>query len=218
VLEPFTVAANRRIAPGYQASFVSPGRRAQDLIPWVRRQAIGVRGENREVEIPESWSPLAAEVVAFSYLRRREDGRLETSIKEMVERAVRQLGWRVIRLPSALTPNLRIMTTSIRQECPERPLRGHVRSWHCRSGQGDELGAAECGLDRSHVADHRGDRYRSTRGEGRRRAADARDVGARPSRRHERTADRPLRAEHGGQLLSPWHDRPSDGVPAMGAR
>jgi ribonucleoside-diphosphate reductase alpha chain len=91
VVEALPTGVRKRRPPDYQALFVPPGRRAQDLVIWVRRQAIEWRSEAPDVEIPESWSPLAAEMVARLYLRRREDGRLESSVKEMVDRVVHRL-------------------------------------------------------------------------------------------------------------------------------
>lgn len=79
--------------------FVPEGSRAYDLIEWERRTASitnekgDVIFEQRDVEVPRTWSQLATNVVAQKYFR----GRLgtparESSVKQMIDRVVETLG------------------------------------------------------------------------------------------------------------------------------
>src|SRR5467141_2494061 len=78
--------------------FTPPGSHAFDLVEWERRTAaiIGEKGqvifEQRDVEVPRSWSQLAINVVAQKYFR----GGLgsperETSVKQLINRVVETL-------------------------------------------------------------------------------------------------------------------------------
>ena len=78
--------------------FTPPGSHAYDLIEWERRTA-GITGEKgqvifeqKDVEVPRSWSQLAINVVAQKYFR----GSLgsperETSVREIIDRVVNTL-------------------------------------------------------------------------------------------------------------------------------
>src|SRR3982074_3282118 len=78
--------------------FTPPGSHAFDLVEWERRTAaiIGEKGqvifEQKDVEVPRSWSQLAINVVAQKYFR----GGLgtperETSVKQLIDRVVETL-------------------------------------------------------------------------------------------------------------------------------
>src|SRR5262245_57933124 len=79
--------------------FTPPGSQAHDLVEWERRTASitnekgAVIFEQKDVEVPRSWSQLATNVVAQKYFRghlgtpERED-----SVKQMVDRVVTTLG------------------------------------------------------------------------------------------------------------------------------
>ncbi len=79
--------------------FTPPGSRAYDLVEWERRTASitnekgAVIFEQRDVEVPRTWSQLATNVVAQKYFR----GHLgspnrESSVKQLVDRVVQALG------------------------------------------------------------------------------------------------------------------------------
>src|SRR5229473_3148600 len=79
--------------------FTPEGSHAYDLIEWERRTAaiIGEKGqvifEQKDVEVPRSWSQLAINVVAQKYFR----GGLgtperETSVRQLIDRVVESLG------------------------------------------------------------------------------------------------------------------------------
>jgi ribonucleoside-diphosphate reductase alpha chain len=79
--------------------FTPPGSHAFDLVEWERRTAaiIGEKGqvifEQKDVEVPRSWSQLAINVVAQKYFR----GGLgtperETSVRQLIDRVVESLG------------------------------------------------------------------------------------------------------------------------------
>jgi ribonucleoside-diphosphate reductase alpha chain len=79
--------------------FTPPGSQAHDLVEWERRTASitnekgAVIFEQKDVEVPRSWSQLATNVVAQKYFR----GHLgqperEYSVKQMVDRVVTTLG------------------------------------------------------------------------------------------------------------------------------
>src|SRR5216684_2246003 len=79
--------------------FTPPGSHAFDLVEWERRTAAitGEKGqvifEQKDVEVPRSWSQLAINVVAQKYFR----GGLgtperETSVRQLIDRVVESLG------------------------------------------------------------------------------------------------------------------------------
>src|SRR5947209_2921072 len=79
--------------------FTPEGSHAYDLIEWERRTAAitGEKGqlifEQKDVEVPRSWSQLAINVVAQQYFRGQQ-GRpeRETSVRQLVDRVVGALG------------------------------------------------------------------------------------------------------------------------------
>ena len=88
-------------SPGlrFERYFTPPGSHAHDLVDWERRTAAitNEKGviffEQKDVEVPRSWSQLATNVVAQKYFR----GHLgsperEYSVKQMVDRVVNTLG------------------------------------------------------------------------------------------------------------------------------
>src|SRR5499427_4648780 len=88
-------------SPGlrFERYFTPPGSHAHDLVEWERRTAAitNEKGvvffEQKDVEVPRSWSQLATNVVAQKYFR----GHLgsperEYSVKQMVDRVVDTLG------------------------------------------------------------------------------------------------------------------------------
>jgi ribonucleoside-diphosphate reductase alpha chain len=79
--------------------FTPPGSRAHDLVEWERRTAaiIGEKGkvifEQKDVEVPRSWSQLAINIVAQKYFRGQQGtADRETSVRQMVDRVVGALG------------------------------------------------------------------------------------------------------------------------------
>ncbi len=76
-MDAVAVGSARRDGLAFHPAFVPPGRRAEELVPWVRRQAIDQSAAVAGIEIPEGWSDLAAATVASSYLRWRQDGQIE---------------------------------------------------------------------------------------------------------------------------------------------
>jgi ribonucleoside-diphosphate reductase alpha chain len=75
--------------------FTPPGSRAHDLVEWERRTAsiIGEKGntvfEQKDVEVPTTWSQLAINVVAQKYFRGQQGtSERETSVKQLVDRVV----------------------------------------------------------------------------------------------------------------------------------
>ena len=78
--------------------FTPPGGHAYDLIEWERRTA-GITGEKgqvifeqKDVEVPKSWSQLAINVVAQKYFRGSQDGpERETSVRQIIDRVVNTL-------------------------------------------------------------------------------------------------------------------------------
>jgi len=82
----------------FERFFTPPGSSAYDLVEWERRTA-AITGENgslifeqKDVEVPRSWSQLATNVVAQKYFRGHQDGpERETSIRELVDRVVNTL-------------------------------------------------------------------------------------------------------------------------------
>ena len=75
--------------------FTPPGSHAFDLIEWERRTA-GITGEKgqvifeqKDVEVPRSWSQLAINVVAQKYFRGGADSpERETSVRQIIDRVV----------------------------------------------------------------------------------------------------------------------------------
>ena len=79
--------------------FTPPGSHAHDLLEWERRTAaiIGEKGrvvfEQKDVEVPRSWSQLAINIVAQKYFRGQQGtAERETSVRQMVDRVVGALG------------------------------------------------------------------------------------------------------------------------------
>src|SRR3979490_951254 len=79
--------------------FTPPGSHAPDLVEWERRTAaiIGEKGkvifEQRDVEVPRSWSQLAINIGAQKYFRGQQGtSDRETSVRQMVDRVVGALG------------------------------------------------------------------------------------------------------------------------------
>src|SRR5579864_8803454 len=79
--------------------FTPPGSHAYDLVEWERRTAAitGEKGqvifEQKDVEVPRSWSQLAINVVAQKYFRGSPGSPdRETSVRQMVDRVVTTLG------------------------------------------------------------------------------------------------------------------------------
>ncbi|HYR47997.1 MAG TPA: ribonucleotide reductase N-terminal alpha domain-containing protein, partial [Candidatus Polarisedimenticolia bacterium] len=82
----------------FERYFTPPGAHAYDLIEWERRTAaiIGEKGqvifEQKDVEVPRSWSQLAINVVAQKYFRGSQDSpERETSVRQIVDRVVETL-------------------------------------------------------------------------------------------------------------------------------
>src|SRR6267143_112316 len=78
--------------------FTPPGSHAYDLVEWERRTAAitGEKGqvifEQKDVEVPRSWSQLAINVVAQKYFRGSPDSpERETSVRQIVDRVVESL-------------------------------------------------------------------------------------------------------------------------------
>ena len=78
--------------------FTPPGSHAYDLVEWERRTAaiIGEKGqvifEQKDVEVPRSWSQLAINVVAQKYFRGSPDSpERETSVRQIIDRVVETL-------------------------------------------------------------------------------------------------------------------------------
>ncbi|HVB77570.1 MAG TPA: vitamin B12-dependent ribonucleotide reductase [Candidatus Nitrosotalea sp.] len=79
----------------FERYFTPPGSHAYDLLEWERRTAAitGEKGnlifEQRDVEVPRSWSQLAINVVAQKYFRGQLGGpERESSVRQMVDRVV----------------------------------------------------------------------------------------------------------------------------------
>jgi len=79
----------------FERFFTPPGSHAFDLIEWERRTA-GITGEKgqvifeqKDVEVPRSWSQLAINVVAQKYFRGGADSpERETSVRQIIDRVV----------------------------------------------------------------------------------------------------------------------------------
>src|SRR6266446_6198835 len=82
----------------FERYFTPPGAHAYDLIEWERRTAaiIGEKGqvifEQKDVEVPRSWSQLAINVVAQKYFRGGQGTpERETSVRQLIDRVVETL-------------------------------------------------------------------------------------------------------------------------------
>ena len=79
----------------FERFFTAPGSHAYDTIEWERRTA-GITGEKgqvifeqKDVEVPRSWSQLAINVVAQKYFRGAADTpERETSVRQIIDRVV----------------------------------------------------------------------------------------------------------------------------------
>jgi ribonucleoside-diphosphate reductase alpha chain len=79
----------------FERVFTPPGSHAYDSIEWERRTA-GITGEKgqvifeqKDVEVPRSWSQLAINVVAQKYFRGAADSpERETSVRQIIDRVV----------------------------------------------------------------------------------------------------------------------------------
>lgn len=77
-------------------TFWTQGKKAQSLIPWRKTEALikdargGIHFQMPDVETPATWSPLATEIAASKYFRKKGVGRkgYETSVRQMVDRVV----------------------------------------------------------------------------------------------------------------------------------
>jgi ribonucleoside-diphosphate reductase alpha chain len=83
----------------FERYFTPPGSHAHDLVEWERRTAsiTGEKGklifEQKDVEVPRSWSQLAINIVAQKYFRGQQGTpERETSVRELVDRVVDTLG------------------------------------------------------------------------------------------------------------------------------
>ena len=79
----------------FERYFTPPGSHAYDLVEWERRTAAitGEKGnsifEQKDVEVPKSWSQLAINVVAQKYFRGGQNSpERETSVRELIDRVV----------------------------------------------------------------------------------------------------------------------------------
>src|SRR5579872_2592768 len=79
----------------FERHFTPPGAHAYDLVEWERRTAAitGEKGqaifEQKDVEVPRSWSQLAINVVAQKYFRGAQGTpERETSVKQLIDRVV----------------------------------------------------------------------------------------------------------------------------------
>ncbi len=89
-------AQSRKVAGlRFDRFFTPPGSHAFDLVEWERRTA-GITGEKgqvifeqKDVEVPRSWSQLAINVVAQKYFRGSPDSpERETSVRQIIDRVV----------------------------------------------------------------------------------------------------------------------------------
>src|SRR5437588_2290763 len=83
----------------FERYFTPPASHAHDLVEWERRTAaiIGEGGktvfEQKDVEVPRSWSQLAINIVAQKYFRGQQGTpERETSVRQLVDRVVGALG------------------------------------------------------------------------------------------------------------------------------
>jgi len=96
--------------------FTPAGSHAYDLVEWERRTAsiTGEKGqvifEQKDVEVPRSWSQLAINVVAQKYFRGSPDSpERETSVRQIIDRVVDTL--RTWGKEAATSPPTRTPTT-----------------------------------------------------------------------------------------------------------
>src|SRR6266542_3116753 len=82
----------------FERYFTPPGAHAYDLVEWERRTAAitGEKGqsifEQKDVEVPSSWSQLALNVVAQKYFRGNQGTpERETSVRQLIDRVVETL-------------------------------------------------------------------------------------------------------------------------------
>jgi ribonucleoside-diphosphate reductase alpha chain len=92
-------AAGRARGLRFERYFTPPGSHAYDLVEWDRRTAaiINEKGvvifEQKDVEVPRSWSQLATNVVAQKYFRGHLDSPdRERSARQLIDRVVNTLG------------------------------------------------------------------------------------------------------------------------------
>src|ERR1700752_2077512 len=85
----------------FERFFTPPGSHAYDLVEWERRTAAitGEKGqlifEQKDVEVPRSWSQLAINVVAQKYFRGSPGSpERETSVRQIIDRVVDTLAKR----------------------------------------------------------------------------------------------------------------------------
>src|SRR5256884_6095492 len=83
----------------FERYFTPPGSHAYDLVEWDRRTAVitsekgAVIFEQKDVEVPRSWSQLATNVVAQKYFRGHLGGAgREHSVRQLIDRVVTTLG------------------------------------------------------------------------------------------------------------------------------
>src|SRR3977135_3766971 len=100
---PKTNGSQAKQVKGHRSGrhFTPPGSHAYDLVEWERRTAAitGEKGqvifEQKDVEVPRSWSQLAINVVAQKYFRGGPDSpEREISVRQLIDRVVQTLaGW-----------------------------------------------------------------------------------------------------------------------------
>jgi ribonucleotide reductase alpha subunit len=91
--------ADRDTGLRFERCFTPPGSHAYDLVEWERRTAAitNEKGalifEQRDVEVPKSWSQLATNVVAQKYFRGHLGGQdREHSVRQLIDRVVTTVG------------------------------------------------------------------------------------------------------------------------------
>src|SRR3977135_3837593 len=97
---PKTNGSQAKQVKGHRSGrhFTPPGSHAYDLVEWERRTAAitGEKGqvifEQKDVEVPRSWSQLAINVVAQKYFRGGPDSpEREISVRQLIDRVVETL-------------------------------------------------------------------------------------------------------------------------------
>ncbi|HEX6348574.1 MAG TPA: vitamin B12-dependent ribonucleotide reductase [Candidatus Dormibacteraeota bacterium] len=102
VADVAATGSSRKPAKGpglrFDRYFTPPGSQAYDLVEWERRTAAitGEKGqlifEQKDVEVPSSWSQLALNVVAQKYFRGNQGTpERETSVRQLIDRVVETL-------------------------------------------------------------------------------------------------------------------------------
>src|ERR1700693_4322936 len=101
--------------------FTPPGSHAFDLVEWERRTAAitGEKGqvifEQKDVEVPRSWSQLAINVVAQKYFRGGVGTpERETSVRQLIDRVVETEGM-LFKFGSGTGTNLSVLRSSKEQ-------------------------------------------------------------------------------------------------------